>query len=371
MGASAPITRVTRKFSSFVDATEQFLKAMTEVHGVPGYETEVRALLRGYLAPLGEVSQDNLGSLICRQGEGGPRVLLAGHMDEIGFIVRHISDEGFVRFYQLGGWWDQVLLGHRVIIKTHQGNVTGVIGAKPPHLLESGERVKMVKKNDMYIDVGATSKAEAVAVGVRVGDPVVPQSHFEILAGGKTYLSKAFDNRVGCALVVEALRYFQDRGAPNTRYGVATVMEEIGLRGATTSVRAIDPDVAIILESDIAGDVPGIKPEESAVRLGGGPTLMVYDSRMIPNLKLRDLVIDVAAALDIPLQFSLMPGGATDGGAIHLHGAGVPTVVLGVPARHIHSHGGIIHRDDYDGAIRLLTGLIGRLDEETVAALTD
>ncbi len=354
-----------------MDSTEQFLKAITEAHGVPGYETEVRALLRQYCEPLGEISQDKLGSLICRQPGDGPKVLLAGHMDEIGFIVRHVTKEGFVKFLQLGGWWDQVLLGHRVVIKTHKGDVTGVIGAKPPHLLQTEERNKIVIKDEMYIDVGATSKEEAENAGIRVGDPVVPQSAFEIMANGKSYLCKAFDNRIGCALVIDTLRHYAQAGnAANQIYGVSTVMEEVGVRGATTSVRAIDPDVAIILEADIAGDVPGIKPEESDVKLGGGPSLMVYDARMIPNIKLRDRVVETAAAERIPLQYSLMPGGATDGAAIHMHGTGVPTVVLGVPARHIHSHGSIIHRDDYDNAVKLLIALVGRLDRGMVDSLT-
>ncbi len=341
-----------------MDRTEQFLKILTEAHGIPGYETEIRAVLRDYMTPLGDISQDKLGSLICRQSGDGPNVMLAGHMDEIGFMVGHITKEGFLKFQQLGGWWDQVLLGHRVIIKTHQGDVVGVIGAKPPHLLPEEEWKKVVEKRDMYIDIGATSKAEVEAAGVRMGDPIVPLSDFVALANGKTYLSKAFDNRIGCAVVIDTLRHFQDKPHPNTIYGVQTVMEEVGVRGATTSVRAVDPDVAIILESDIAGDVPGIEDEESSVKLGGGPTVLLFDARMIPNIKLRDLVIETAVSLNIPIQFSLIPGGATDGSAIHLHGSGVPTVVIGVPARHIHSHGAIIHRDDYDNAVKLVTAVV-------------
>jgi putative aminopeptidase FrvX len=353
-----------------VDDTEKFLKALTEAHGVPGYETEVRALLRDYLEPLGTVTQDRLGSLICHQSGQGPKVMLAGHMDEIGFMITHITDEGFLKFLQLGGWWDQVLLGHRVIIKTHKGDLTGVIGAKPPHMLDAEERAKVVEKKNMYIDIGASSKSEVEAAGVRVGDPAVPQSSFEILANPKTFLAKAFDNRIGCAVAVEVLRHFVNETHPNNLYGVTTVMEEVGVRGATTSVRAIDPDVAIILESDIAGDVPGIKPEESTVKLGGGPTVLIYDARMIPNLKLRDLFVDTAAELGIPVQFSAIPGGATDGAAIHLHGTGVPTVVIGVAARHIHSHGAILHRDDYENAVKLVSAVVAKLDEATVAGLT-
>ncbi len=355
-----------------MDQTEQFLKALTEAHGVPGYETEVRAVLRGYMAPLGELSQDKLGSLICQRAGDGPRVMLAGHMDEIGLIVTHIDDNGFLKFLQLGGWWDQTILSQRVIVKTHRGDVVGVVGAKPPHLISAEERSKMVEKKDMYIDIGSTSKEETEAAGVRVGDPVVPDSRFAVMANGKTYLSKAFDNRVGCAVVIDVLRHFAAAGGnPNDLYGVQTVMEEVGLRGATTSGRAVDPDVAIIIESDIAGDVPGIRKEQSSTRLGGGPALSVFDARMIPNTKLRDLVIDTAAALDIPLQLSNMPGGATDGGAIHMNKIGVPTVVVGVPSRHIHSHGSIIHRDDYDNTVKLVAALVAKLDAATVAGLTE
>ena len=354
-----------------MDATEQLLQSLTDAHGVPGYEAGVRAVLRDLMAPLGELTQDKLGSLVGHQPGEGPKVMLAGHMDEIGFVVTYVSDEGFIKFLPLGGWWDQVLLGQRVLIQTHQGAVLGVIGAKPPHLLPADERNKIVEKKDMYIDIGATSRAEVQAAGVRPGDPIVPDSRFTVLANPKTYMAKAFDNRVGCALVVEALRHFQSNAHPNDLYGVQTVMEEIGLRGATTSVRAVDPDVAIILEADICGDVPGIKPEQSNVKLGGGPGLLLYDARMIPNLKLRDLVIDTAAEHNIPLQFSNMPGGATDGGAIHVHGLGVPTVVIGVPARHIHSHGSIIHRDDFDHAVQLVTAVVAKLDAATVAGLTE
>ena len=337
---------------------------------MPGYETEVRAVLRQYMSPLGDLSQDKLGSLICRQPGDGPRVMLAGHMDEIGLIITHIDDSGFLKFLQLGGWWDQTLLSQRVIVKTHKGDVVGVVGAKPPHLLSADERSKMVEKKDMYIDIGSTSKAETEAAGVRVGDPVVPDSEFVVMAGGKTYLAKAFDNRVGCAVVIDVLRHYRNAAHPNDLYGVQTVMEEVGVRGATTSARAVDPDVAIVLESDIAGDVPGIKNEQSSVRLGGGPGLSVFDSRMIPNTKLRNLVIDTAAEQGIPLQFSNMPGGATDGAAIHMNNVGVPTVVIGVPSRHIHSHCSIIHRDDYDNAVKLVTALVAKLDAATVAELT-
>ena len=359
-------------YTSMADETLELLKELTEAHGVPGYEAPVRAVVRKYLEPLGEISQDKIGSVICKSSGDSqfPRVMLAGHMDEIGFMIKHITKEGFLHFLQLGGWSDQVLLGQRVIIKTQRGDVVGVIGAKPPHLVPADQRDKLVKKQDMYIDIGASSQEEVEAAGVRPGDPVIPRADFVPMANGKTYLSKAFDNRVGTALVISTLKAIKGQAHPNTVYGVVTVMEEVGVRGATTSVRAVDPDVAIVLESDIAGDVPGIKPEESSVKLGKGPTVLIYDARMIPNLKLRDLVIDTARAIDVPVQISYVEGGATDGAVIHLHGTGVPTVVIGVAARHIHSHSSIIHRDDYDAAVKLLVALVQRLEAETVADLT-
>jgi len=257
-----------------------------------------------------------------------------------------------------------------VVIKTSQGDVLGVLGAKPPHLLDAEERKKVVEQKEMYIDVGARSEEEVREMGIRPGDPIVPLSEFRILANPKVYLAKAFDNRVGCALAVQALRQLAVEGHPNSVYAVGTVQEEVGLRGAKTSAFAVNPDVAIVLEVDIAGDVPGIKPEETAIKMGQGPSLLVYDARMIPNLKLRDLAIATAQELGIPLQFSVMSGGATDGGMIHLHNEGVPTIVIGVPTRHIHSHNAILHRDDYDGALRLVVGLVKKLDAPTVASLT-
>ncbi len=356
-----------------MDATEKLFKELTEACGVPGYESEARAAIRQHLDPVATIEQDKLGSIIGvkRGAADSPRVMLAGHMDEIGFMVSLITDEGFIRFVPLGGWWNQVMLAQRVVIKSSAGDVFGILGAKPPHLLDAEEAKKPVQKKDMYIDIGATSADEVKAAGVRLGDPIIPICPFTVLSPGKTYMGKAWDDRLGCALFIQALQRLKGQKHPNTVYAVGTVQEEVGLRGAKTSVYSVNPDVAVILEVDIAGDVPGIKPEESAIKLGKGPTLLLYDARMIPNLRLRDLVISIADENDIPLQFSAMGGGATDGGMIHLHNEGVPTVVIGVPTRHIHSHAGIIHRDDYDHALELVVKLIMRLDNSTVAEFTE
>jgi putative aminopeptidase FrvX len=355
------------------DPVAALLKDLTEASGVSGYEAPVRNVIRSYFTSLGNLTQDKIGSLIVeKKGTAdAPRVMLAGHMDEIGFMVKHITKEGFIRFIPLGGWFDQVLLGQRVVILTGKGEVVGVIGVKPPHLLTQDERSKVVLRKEMYIDVGACSEEEVGQLGVQVGDPIIPRADFVTLANGKTFLSKAFDDRVGVCLMISTLQALIEKDHPNTLYAAATVMEEVGLRGATTSVEVIDPDIAIVLESDIAGDVPGVKPEESSVALGKGPSLVFYDARMIPNLKLRNLVVETASEKGIPLQVSSLEGGATDGGAIHLYKTGVPTVVLAVPARHIHSHSSIIHRDDYVCAVDLLTSLIQKLDKKMVTDITE
>jgi putative aminopeptidase FrvX len=355
-----------------MDKLEKMLKELTEANGVPGYEIEIRNVIKRYMEPLGTITQDKIGSLICKMSgdKEKPKVLLAGHMDEIGFMVKHITKEGFIKFTPLGGWWDQVILAQRVLIKTHKGDVIGVTGSKPPHLMSAEDRKKLVEKKDMYIDIGATSQEQVEQAGVRVGDPIIPVSEFKTMANPGTYLAKALDDRLGCALMIAAMQKLKGKGHPNTIFGVATVQEEVGPRGAVTSVEAVNPDMAIITEVDIAGDTPGVKPEESAVKLGAGPVLCVYDARMIPNLRLRDLVISTAKESNIPLQLSAIEGGATDGGPIHLHKTGVPTVVFGIPTRYIHSHNAIFYRDDFNKGVELLTTLLGKLDNKTVENLT-
>jgi len=357
-----------------MDAIETLLKELTEASGVSGYEKDVRLIMERRFSPLGNVSRDRLGSVIGVQkgSSTAPRILLAAHMDEIGFMVRLITNEGFIKFVPLGGWPNQHLPAQRVKIQTSNGPVVGVIGTPPPHLLRDKERNMAPDKKEMFIDIGATSKKEVEASGVRVGDPIIPVTDFTILSVKEpTYMAKAFDDRVGCALLISVMESLADGNHPNTVYGVGTVQEEVGLRGATTSAEVVDPDVAIILDIGPIGDVPGIKPDESATRLGGGPNLLVYDTRMIPNLKLRDLVIDTAKELEIPLQLDTLEFGGYDGGAIHLHKSGVPTVVIALPTRHAHSHNSIIRRDDFDRASGLISALVRKLNKEIVAGLCD
>ncbi|MGC9320256.1 MAG: M42 family metallopeptidase [Armatimonadota bacterium] len=355
-------------------ATIDLLRTLTETNGVPGFESRIAAIMRRHLEEIAQISSDRLGSLIARVGGAAerPHIMLAGHMDEVGFMVKLITEEGFVRFSQLGGWWEQVLLAQRVVIETSRGPVTGLIGSKPPHLLDEDERKKVVERKNMFIDVGAKDREEATeTMGIRPGDPIVPWSPFEVLGDGDRLMAKAWDDRVGVALAIEALRALHDSDHPNTLFGVGTVQEEVGLRGAETSADAVDPDVGIVLETAIAGDVPGISDDESGVKLGEGVAIYMLEGSAIPNHRLRDLAIDLCEDRDLDYQLTVLERGGTDAGRIHMHSVGVPSIVLGVPTRHIHTHAGIISARDYETTLRLVCALCETLDDETVASLTD
>lgn len=350
----------------------KIMKKMMEAFGPSGFEREINQIIKEYMKPYSdEIIIDNLGTIafICK-GKG-PKVLLAGHTDEIGFIISSITEDGYLTFKQLGGWWDQVLLAQRVIIRGRKGDVYGVIASKPPHILPAEERKKIVEKSSMFIDIGVSSKEEVVNAGIRIGDPAIPWSPFSLINEKKVAMGKAFDDRIGAFVFMEVMRRIKENSVshPNTIYGAATVMEEVGLRGAQTIAHKIDPDIAIVLEVDIAGDVPGIKPYEAQTKMGKGPGLLTYDRSMIPNQPFKEFVIEIAKTAQIPLQLSLVSGG-TDGGKIHVNKTGCPTVVLTIPTRHIHSHVGMLSIKDTENMIRLVIEILKKLDSDLVKSFT-
>jgi putative aminopeptidase FrvX len=356
-----------------LDETLTMLKDLTDAKGIPGNEREVREVMKSYIAPYAdEITSDGLGSLIAKKvgKEGGPKIMVAGHLDEVGFMITAIDDKGFLRFQTVGGWWGQVMLAQRVTIVTRKGDVTGIIGSKPPHVLSAEARKKPVEIKDMFIDIGASSRDEAQEWGVRPGDMVVPYFEFTVMNNEKMLLAKAWDNRIGCAIAIDVLKQLKGVDHPNEVYGVGAVQEEVGLRGAKTATYKIQPDIGFAVDVGIAGDTPGISEKEAMSKMGKGPQVVVYDASMVAHKGLRDFVTDVADELSIPYQFESIPGGGTDAGSIHLTHNGVPALAITIATRYIHSHAAMLHRDDYENAVKLIVEVIKRLDRETVDKIT-
>jgi putative aminopeptidase FrvX len=334
-----------------------------------------------------EISTDNMGSLLfTKKGRSDrPVVLIPAHIDEVGFIISSVDESGYLTFNPLGDWFDQVLLGQRVRVRTSKGILPGIIAAKPPHLLPADERKKVVTQDKMFIDVGASNEDEAKAMGIRIGDPVVPDSSYstinkKLFKDGKKRgsdviaIGKAFDNRSGAFVAAEVVRRLKEEKIdhPNTVVGAATTQEEVGLRGARTTAYVVKPDVCLTIDCDIAGDVPGIEAKDAPTKMGLGPTITVFDPSMIPNQGLLDLVLRVADRKGIPYQLSQTggEGGATDAGIVHMSNAGCPTVVISVTVRHIHSHAGMMSLKDVENTVKLIVEVVKKLDKRTVKSFS-
>ena len=357
-----------------MDETLEMLKALTDAKGIPGNEREPREVMKKYIEPFAdEIEQDGLGSLIAKKTgtEDGPKIMVAGHLDEVGFMISKIDDKGFLSFQTVGGWWSQVMLAQRVTIVTRKGEtVTGVIGSKPPHILTPEARKKPVDIKDMFIDVGATSKEEAMSWGILPGDMVVPYFEFTVMNNEKYLLAKAWDNRIGIAIAIEVLKALKGENHPNVVIGVGAAQEEIGLRGARTAATKIQPDIGFAVDVGIAGDTPGVTSKEATGKMGDGPQILLFDASMVSHTGLRNFVVDTAEEHGIPYQFETIPGGGTDAGSIHVSGHGVPSLAICIPTRYIHSHAGILHRDDFENTVKLIVEVIKKLDRETVNTIT-
>lgn len=340
-------------------------KELTEAFGPPGYEHDVRKIMKRCLEKTTEVSTDRLGSVVgyhdgTADGKG-PKVLFTGHMDEVGFMVKRVTKDGYIKFLPIGGWWPQVLLSQRVLIRTRKGDFEGIIGSKPPHVMKEEDRKKPPEIDKLFIDIGVVGKKGAKEIDARPGDPIVPISEFRKFQHG-LLAAKAWDNRAGCAVVLEAAEALKKElsSHPNRLYLAGTVQEEVGLRGAKTLAGLIEPDIAIAIDVSLSHDTPG--GESDAVeKLGAGTAVLVHDSTMIPNIALRDFVCEVAEEEKIPYHLSSLRGGY-DSGAIHTYKNGVPSLALGLPSRYIHSHTSVIYEEDYVALLRMVSALIKRLD---------
>ena len=352
------------------DRLVQLLKELTEAPGPPGYEESVRKIMTERMrAFTDKVSYDGLGSVIAQQGESGPRIMLDAHMDELGGMVRRVRPDGFISMQMLGYWLEAALPDQRWVILGSKGPVPAVTDIWDAHIAPHGDQGHPAHQ-DLFLDTGARSAADVAALGISPGDPVAPVTEFQVLANNR-YVAKAWDDRVGCAVMLEVMRRLAKTPHPNQVFYAATVQEEgsIEMRGAQTSVRSINPDIGFSLEVGIPNDVPGPGPEAAQEVLGGGPGMMLYTFSELPNRKLVAHVKHVAVEQNIPLQFDFVQGFGDDAGAIKLNGTGVPVTTVLVPARSTHAHNGIIDRADFDRTVDLMVALIQSLDAATVTKI--
>ncbi len=349
------------------------LKRISEVRGISGNEKEVAKLVVDELKDVAtKVEFDNLGSVICyHDGEKGqPLVMLAGHMDEVGFVVKSIEPSGLLRIHPVGGWYNHVILAENFIVKTREGKeFFAVTGAQPPHGMTPEQKAKVLEIKDMYLDLGVKDKKMVEDLGIRPGDTVTPYEEFKVMADGKTLLGKAWDDRIGLAIGIEVMKELAKTGHKANLALAGTVQEEVGLRGAKTAAAHIKPDIAIALDVTLSHDLPG-SPDEPC-KLGAGPALSIMDGSVIAHRGLFDLVEKIAKEKKIPYCYDLLTAGGTDSGEIHKTGDGVITMTISLACRYFHSHVSMINYDDFTNAVKLIVEVIKVIDKKTLAELKE
>lgn len=339
------------------------LEKLSNASGVVGREEEVRNLMVKLMQPYSdEVHVDKLENVIAvKKGKkNATKVMLAAHMDEIGLMVKTINKEGFLQFAKMGGIDDRILVAQKVIVYTNNGPLYGIIGSKPPHIQKEDERKKILAYDELFIDIGAKDKEDAAKMGVAVGDAVGFDTKYAKV-NEDTVIGKAFDDRAGCAAMIETLKLLEKTEC--TVYGVGTVQEEVGLRGAVTAAFSIEPDIGIALDVTVAGDVPGVREFDSSVKMGKGPALSVSDSGLITHPKILRLLLDTAKEEKIPVQLETGLMGSTDAARISLSRQGVPSGTISIGTRYIHSPIGMLNLKDVEATAKLTTAAIMKAQE--------
>jgi len=345
----------------------EFLERLLDAPGPSGFEVRPARVWRSEAEGFADqVTTDVSGNSVAAvNSDGRPRVMLAGHVDEIGLQVTHVDDDGFLYIDEIGGWDPQVLVGQRVVVLSRDGDLTGVVGKKPIHLIQPDERSKAAKTKDLWIDLGAAGKEAVQELGVRVGDPIVVDAPMVRLAGDRI-ASRAIDNRIGAYVVLEAVRLLADEPCSAAAFAVATVQEEIGYHGggARTSAYTLEPDVGLVVDVTFSTDVPDVnKKELGDHKVGGGP--VISRGSAAHNVVFERLVT-VAEQEGIPHTIQASPRATrTDADGIHLTRTGVPTGLVSVPNRYMHSPNEIVSVSDLQATARLLAAFVRGLDEGT------
>ena len=343
---------------------ESNLERLSNINGVTGREEAARELIIKLIKPyVDESYEDKLGNVIAiKKGKKSkPKIMLAAHMDEIGLMVKNISKEGFLQFAKMGGIDDRILLAQKVVVQTSEGDLVGIIGSKPPHIQKKEERNKVVTYDKLFIDIGAENVKTAKQMGVKIGDPISFSVKYEKI--GKTIVTgKAFDDRAGCAVMIETLKKLESTDC--NIFAVGTIQEEVGLRGAGTAAFGVDPDFGIALDVTVAGDVPGVSDFESNIKMGKGPAITVSDAGLISHPKVLSLLVDTANKHNIPYQLETGLPGTTDAARISLTRQGVPSGTISIPTRYIHSPVGILNLTDVKNSIKLVTGAIDEIQKK-------
>jgi endoglucanase len=333
---------------------KSLLEKLSNAHGISGWEGSIQQIVSDEISPyVDEVRVDKLGNLIATKKGEKPSIMIDAHADEIGLMVKHADEKGFIRFLRIGGWFDQTLLNQRVIIHTSSGPIVGVIGSKPPHVMKEEERKKVVEARDMFIDIGCSSQEDVEKLGIRPGTPISIDRTFASLQGDNV-TGKAFDNRAGLIIMIEALKRTRSK---SEIYAVAAVQEEVGLKGAKIAAFGLDPDIAIAADVTIPGDHPGIEKKDAPIEMGKGPVLVLADASgrgIIATPQVIEWLTGTAREFDIAVQLEASDGGTTDATAIHLTRSGIPTGVISVATRYIHSPVEVLSISDIDKAAELM-----------------
>ncbi|KYC45762.1 MAG: Tetrahedral aminopeptidase [Candidatus Methanofastidiosum methylothiophilum] len=332
---------------------EDLLKKLSEAPGVSGHENRIKKLIIEEIKnDVDEIKEDSMGNLITTKRGSSEKfkVMIATHMDEIGFMVKHIDDKGFISFETIGGFDPRTLGSQRVKIHSTKRDYIGVIGIKPPHITPQEEKDKALKVEDLRIDLGLTTKEEVEKLGIKPGDPITRDISFTKLGKDNIVSCKSFDNRAGCTILIEILKKINN--PDYTLYGVFTTQEEVGLRGAKTASYGLDIDFAIIIDSTVGGPIPKTEADKVTISLGKGPSIDLMDRGFILSERVKEILLKAANESSIPYQTHISSG-STDGAVVHTTKEGIPTAVISIPSKYIHSTVEILDLNDLESTLKL------------------